>query len=308
METSQRSMSKRSRPRGLRAADRAFPMFVEAGLEALQLDLPGAKDPDEFIQEYGAEAFEDRLSRAVPLIELIMRRAAQRHGSTPGGRQRAVAEIAPLLRQLPGVLQSDLLIRARDLLGVAEDALRREIGRPGRPPSDPHPQVSQRWVGNDKLNHLLWLLLHYPGRSAPQVAERGTSFISDREDVRWAAFQLVEGRPLATLLEELDDPDVVRVLQAAAARPDLYAEDQAPQATRQVLDRLEVESLETRVQDLKRQLLALDPSQDRERFTEMSRELVPLQNRLVRLRPRAAAGRRLGEGGGLKPVKKTSPE
>jgi len=293
---------------GLRAADRALPMFVQAGLEALQLELPGAKDPDEFVQEFGAEAFEDRLARASPLIEQIMRRAAQRHGSTPGGRQRAVAEIAPLLRRLPGVLQSDLLIRARDLLGVAEDALRREIGRPERAPSDHLPQPSQRWVGNDKLNHLLWLLLHYADIAAPQVSERGTEFVSDREDVRWAVYELVGGAPLASLLEELDDPDGVRVLQAAAARPDLYHEDQAPEATRQVLDRLEVESLETRIQDLKRHLLSLDAVRDQEEFLATSRELAPLQNRLVRLRPRAAAG---GSPGGQKtpdPVKKTSSE
>ena len=278
---------------GLRAADRALPMFLDAGVEALQLALPGAKDPDEFIQNKGSKAFEVQLSRAVPLLELIVRRAADRHGTTPGGRQRAVAEVVPLLRRLPTVLQSDLLIRTCDLLGVTEDLLRREIGRPTRPTRPHQPEGGSRWVGNDKLNHLLWLLLHFPDESVPLVVKRGTEHVSEREDIRWAVYQLVEGMPLASLLEEIEDPDVVRVLRATAARPDLYTKAQAKEATRQVMDRLEVEALEGELLGLRRELLALntDEEEGRELFQQLARKRMTLQNRLANLRPRAAQSR-----------------
>jgi len=251
---------------GLRAADRSLPMFLDAGVEALNLKLPGAMDPDDFIQEEGAEAFEARLGRATPLLELIVRRAAERHGTTPGGRQRAVAEVVPMLRRLPSVLQSDLLIRTCDLLGVSEATLRREVGRPIRHPRGPAAQGGARWVGNDKLNHLLWLMLHYPDHAAPLVRARGTSFLSEREDVKWAVFQLLEGMPLPSLLEELEDPDVVRVLQATAARAELYAEGQAAEATRQVLVRLEVEAVEGLLLSLSRKLRVLVYGDDPEEY------------------------------------------
>lgn len=283
---------------GLRAADRALPMFLDVGVEALQLALPGAKDPDEYIQEHGPDAFEARLKRAVPLLELIVRRSAERHGSTPGGRQRAVAEVVPLLRRLPSVLQSDLLIRTCDLLGVAEDTLRREVGRPGHAPQRRDDGAGSRWVGNDKLNHLLWLVLHFPELAIPQVIERGTGFVSDREDVRWALYQLLEGMALTSVLEELEDPDVVRVLRATAAKTDLYAPDQASDATRQVLDRLEVEELEGQLISLRRTLGTIDATTEREEFLTLARERVALQNRLADLRPRAALGRPVKVPGG----------
>jgi DNA primase len=276
---------------GLRAAERSLPMFLDAGVEALQLSLPGAKDPDEYIQSNGAKAFESRLRMAVPLLELVVRRAAERHGTTPGGRQRAVADVVPLLRKLPAVLQSDLLIRTCDLLGVAEDLLRREIGRPPSPRRVRRDEDRSRWVGNDKLNHLLWLLLHFPEHAVPQVRDRGTGFLSDREDVRWAVFQLVEGIALTSLLEELEDPDVVRVFQATAAKADLYTEDQALDAARQVMDRLEVEHLEGQVLKLRRELSTLDILAEREAFHALGRERMLLQNRLAALGPRAAQGR-----------------
>ncbi len=281
---------------GLRAADRSLPMFLDAGVEALQLDLPDAKDPDEFIQGQGPEAFEGHLRRAVPLLELVVRRSADRHGTTPGGRQRAVAEIVPLLRRLPAVLQSDLLIRTCDLLGVAEDALRREIGRPAPVGGAPRAARTERWVGNDKLNHLLWLLLHHPEIAIPQVLARGTGFVSDRDDVKWAVYQLVDGMALASLLEELEDPDVVRVLRAVAAKAELYASDQAADATRQVLDRLEVEDLEGQLIRLKRALATTEYSADPEAYRALMTEKTAATRRLQALR--LGFVRRSGPGAG----------
>ena len=49
---------------GVRAALRAIPILTEAGLSAKVLNLKPYKDPDEFIKNLGAEAFEERISQA----------------------------------------------------------------------------------------------------------------------------------------------------------------------------------------------------------------------------------------------------
>lgn len=49
---------------GVKAALRAIPMLREAGLSARVVNLQPHKDPDEFIQSEGTEAFEERLEKA----------------------------------------------------------------------------------------------------------------------------------------------------------------------------------------------------------------------------------------------------
>ncbi len=49
---------------GVKAALRAIPILKEAGISARVLDLKPYKDPDEFIKNLGAEAFEERIRRA----------------------------------------------------------------------------------------------------------------------------------------------------------------------------------------------------------------------------------------------------
>ena len=79
-------------------------------------------------------------------------------------------------------------------------------------------------------------------------------------------------------------PDVVRVLQATAAKAELYAEDQAVEATRQVLDRLEVEELEGQLLRLKRELSATVYRDDPDAFRALMTEKTIAARRLQSLR------------------------
>ena len=49
---------------GIRAALRGIPILREAGVNSRVVDLKPYKDPDEFIKNMGAEAFEERLNQA----------------------------------------------------------------------------------------------------------------------------------------------------------------------------------------------------------------------------------------------------
>ena len=49
---------------GIRAALRGIPILREAGVNSRVVDLKPYKDPDEFIKNMGAEAFEERLNQS----------------------------------------------------------------------------------------------------------------------------------------------------------------------------------------------------------------------------------------------------
>ncbi|MDY0978333.1 DNA primase [Massilia sp. CFBP9012] len=89
---------------GRRAARRA----LEACLPQVSDDktikflfLPQEHDPDSFVRERGAEAFEQEISDAMPLSQFLLREVTQEHDlDTPEGRAHAQFEAKPLLQAM----------------------------------------------------------------------------------------------------------------------------------------------------------------------------------------------------------------
>ncbi|MCB9762332.1 MAG: DNA primase [Alphaproteobacteria bacterium] len=272
---------------GLRAAEKSLPLFLAAGLEPRHLELPGGQDPDDFVRAEGPEAFEARLAVARPLAELVVERVAKRHGKTPGGRQRASEELIPLLRQMPQVMRADMLRRTADVVGVREGVLREMLGR-GREAAPP-PRAGARgarWVGNAELNRLLWLLLHLPEQTAPLIAGiTDPSIVTERADVGRVILRLLEGRPLPALLDEIDDPDVERVLRHVAAQEGFCEPEQAEAMTRQILARLERRALEGRLSALRQRIKDQERVGTPESLRALLAEQAQLQKRVHALMP-----------------------
>jgi DNA primase len=240
---------------GARAAAKSLPLFLQGDIEALRIELPGAKDPDELVREQGAEAFERTLGRARPLLSVVLERIQKRNGLTPGGRSRSVEEALPLLRLLRGPSRDTALAGTAGLLGVSEEALRRAAAGSAqeRDALTAGGHQGARWIGNVELNHLIWLTLHHPDETAPALAQVDPALVTDRQDVAWAIGQLLSGSPLPTVLETLD-ADVARVFQAAAAREGLYVDEQVAGALRDIVARLQHRSLQAQLVAVRRQL------------------------------------------------------
>ncbi|MCE3265268.1 MAG: primase [Pseudoduganella sp.] len=89
---------------GRRAARRA----LEACLPHVSDDktikflfLPAEHDPDSYIREYGAQAFEQQVQEAMPLSQFLLREAAGEHDLTsPEGRARVQFDAKPLLQAM----------------------------------------------------------------------------------------------------------------------------------------------------------------------------------------------------------------
>ena len=257
---------------GENAATRSLPMFLEAAIEPLRLDLGGHKDPDELIKARGGDAFEHALSHAEPLFELVLHRAIHRHGITPGGREATLAELAPILRVFPDASRPVAVERVAQAVGLPEPVVAASVGR-GRPDRAPPPPPT-RWSGTRELNHLLWMLVHHADRVAPLLADADPELLTERPSARHAMGLLLEGRPLAEVIEEVDDPEVARVLRHLAGESKRYEPDQVERAAGQILRGFRRREIEIQLRDLNAKLQGCDPAS--EEFRHLTSKKVEL--------------------------------
>lgn len=148
---------------GRKAAWRA----LENSLSALQdgksvrfLFLPDGEDPDSFVRQFGADAWQAQLQRAQPLSDFLLDSLSHEIDLRSSEGQvllskRATPYLeklhnAPLLRQL-------LNNRLREITGLSEKAPRRQSMR--HPPARPHPRTTL-----SAARILLQSLLHDPER------------------------------------------------------------------------------------------------------------------------------------------------
>ncbi len=269
---------------GINAALRSLDLFLAAGVQAKRLDLPGAKDPDEYVTKFGAAAFDERLKKSEPLLELVIRRTMDRFGSSIEGRSRAIEALVPTFRKLSGTVRDETIRRAAGWLGVPEDELAREIGRP---PADaaraPEPS---RWVPEKDLLHLLWLIVHFPAEVRPALIAVDPSVVSDREDVLGGIARMLDGQPLPDVLAwlETESPDLARVLAQAAASQDLYRLESALWAARGILGRMELRRIDARILTINREIHRCETTGDKSSYGSLVRELAGLQVRSMALK------------------------
>jgi len=156
---------------GRRAAGRALEASLAHATDTSTfrfLFLPAEHDPDTYVRELGAEAFEGAVARAVPLSRQIVAGAAEGLDlATAEGRARFLANAKPLWSALPeGMLKRQLLgeFASRGALpidelagawraagvGAARSVPATRPARPGRPGRTPARQPADR---------IAWMLL-----------------------------------------------------------------------------------------------------------------------------------------------------
>lgn len=264
---------------GMRAATRSLELFLSAAIEPRRLDLGAHKDPDEYIQAEGAEAFEALLARGEPLLDLVIRRSVARHGRSPDAAQRIIDELAPMVRHAEAGSARRLAIvqRVGAAIGQHEQVVEERIGRAARPEVG-GPEVA-RWRGNADLNHLLLLLIHFPDEVRPVLAEVDPAVVGGRETLREAIGLLMQGRALPEVIDDVDDADLARVLHAAAARGELYTAEQAGSAMAEILGRMQLNRISAELAEVKRAIDTCTLADDRSRVLELYRRRQHLQKR-----------------------------
>ncbi|MBF0204840.1 MAG: toprim domain-containing protein, partial [Desulfamplus sp.] len=113
---------------GINAAKRSVDLFVKEGVELYVIVLPRGQDPDSFVREYGAEAFELAAMKAMSVIEFLTEMAVKKHGLSIEGKVAILEEIKVHLAAIQNRTARSLYIReTAHLLGIDEGTVLEKI-------------------------------------------------------------------------------------------------------------------------------------------------------------------------------------
>lgn len=219
-----------------RALENALPLIRE-GREVRFVFLPERQDPDSFVHEHGANAFEKQLENGVPLSEfLIDELAGAVDLSSVDGRARLAERAAPLLRKVPkGVYRELLLDGLAQRVGLSEGKLK-QLLLAGRDTQNRHRgsalaarrRQRPRAAGQLSLvRRAITLLLHQPAAAAALDPEEIVALERPGAGLLKALVETVAAEPnitMAGLLERFRNHEEGRYLGRLAAQ-DLPFED-----------------------------------------------------------------------------------
>jgi DNA primase len=138
---------------GQRAAKRALeaclPMMAD-DKEIKFLFLPTEHDPDSFVRERGAPAFEEAIRQAMPLSSFLIQVANEGHDwNTPEGRAQTQHAAKPLLLSMPAIaLRAQLIRELAQRVGISPAELESFCGF--KPVVEPKQMTPVSNTGNDK--------------------------------------------------------------------------------------------------------------------------------------------------------------
>lgn len=114
---------------GQKAASRGINLFAEAGIKARVLKMDGAKDPDEFIKKFGAEAFRHLVESSGSAIDYEMDKLAQGLDlMTEDGKSAYLKKAVGFLAGISDSLDREVYIsRAARNAGIPSEAVRSAV-------------------------------------------------------------------------------------------------------------------------------------------------------------------------------------
>ncbi|HEY7680167.1 MAG TPA: DNA primase [Terriglobia bacterium] len=96
---------------GVAATDRSLAVLLEEGMSVRVLRLSGGLDPDLFVRQKGAEAYQAALAQAEPFFHYLVGRAVELHGkASPEAKLAALNFVLPYLSRVPNALIRSELI------------------------------------------------------------------------------------------------------------------------------------------------------------------------------------------------------
>ena len=111
---------------GVAATDRSLSLLLEEGLTVRVLRLTGGLDPDLYVREKGAKAYQEALEAAQPFFQYLVTRALELHGkSTPEAKLASLNFVLPYLSKVPNTLiRSELMADIAQKMDVHSGIIR----------------------------------------------------------------------------------------------------------------------------------------------------------------------------------------
>lgn len=116
---------------GQKAAARALRMLEEVGLEVSVLKIPGAKDPDEYIKEYGKDKFRAVLEQSRSKFEYNMDGVLSKYDiNLPQDKIEATSALVRMIADFSSSAEREVYIRAvSEKMQISPDAIRADVKR-----------------------------------------------------------------------------------------------------------------------------------------------------------------------------------
>ncbi len=115
---------------GVKAAERALPIFIAEDVEGRVVVLPDGNDPFDFIRRKGAQEFGRLLESAMPLFRFFLNFLKDKHDMTnPQQRYAAAERLSALVSQITDPLKREIWIAdSAAFLGVRPEIFRKTVG------------------------------------------------------------------------------------------------------------------------------------------------------------------------------------
>ena len=115
---------------GQAATERSLTLLLEQGFDVRVLQLPGGKDPDNFIKADGAAEYAKLLGASPAYLDYLIARARQTDLTSGEGKLRAVNFLMPYLQRIPNrLLRSEWATKIAEQLRIEEPVLRESLKR-----------------------------------------------------------------------------------------------------------------------------------------------------------------------------------
>jgi DNA primase len=283
---------------GRKAAMKAVPVVVAAGLEGSYVVLPQGEDPDSFVRKFGVEAFRELLANAPPLIEgyidalvaesdhslqanaLILQKAGPLLSAIQDGISRDMARNHLQAQLTKGAIEPHRATFDRYLQGLAPPSQKTEPQQPARPdPTFGEPEVGK--LEQDLCAVLVW----YPALCG-QAMQYGALDLLDHAGVRLALRDLaavareqeVDPDTLSGWAQALPDGRARRLILRLLVEEPLCKPGQAQGWLVQVTWRLQERQLKQQREQVTTQMKSRDVTP--ERLAELSSQLGDIMRRL----------------------------
>jgi len=211
-----------------RALENALPQIKE-GRQIRFVFLPDGQDPDSYVQEHGATAFETALDNAMPLSDfLIGELASQVDMESVDGRARFAELARPLAAKIPSGVYKELLTgRLAESVGLPTSKLEAILNRDAANKSRGNVRGTTRLgmtsstPGNPSIvRRAITLLLHHPQAAGHLDVEQLSGVTKPGTDLLRDLIEIVQSEPNMTtagLLERWRNDDEGRHLGKLAS-------------------------------------------------------------------------------------------
>ncbi|MBE6619180.1 MAG: DNA primase [Ruminococcaceae bacterium] len=116
---------------GQNAADKAFKLLGEVGVETKILRMSGAKDPDEYIKKFGSESFRKIVEDSETEFDYKFGKIMRKYNfSVTADKVKALDECEKLIAQTSSAAEREIyLYQVAPKFGIAPDAMKRDVER-----------------------------------------------------------------------------------------------------------------------------------------------------------------------------------